>query len=183
MLSELDAKGVRFASTSNTPPNALGKGRFAAEDFAREISAMANRFKMISVEGEDFRHRSSGSDSPVLSAEGLGLWVDNLKSKNSLVAKNGFDELLNHLSELHPTKYGALIKNLYGLALENVYQIQDQVAALRWVACVDRLYEAQVRIANTGIPLTQVFSEEMTGGTYRKKYLRAISRLGSLVDV
>jgi hypothetical protein len=37
LLNELAAKGTRFAATSNTPPNALGEGRFAASDFQREI--------------------------------------------------------------------------------------------------------------------------------------------------
>ena len=36
-LKELAAKGTSFAATSNTPPNALGEGRFAADAFQREI--------------------------------------------------------------------------------------------------------------------------------------------------
>ncbi|HEV7951501.1 MAG TPA: AFG1/ZapE family ATPase, partial [Glaciihabitans sp.] len=44
LLSELVASGARIAATSNTPPNALGEGRFAAQDFLREIDALAARF-------------------------------------------------------------------------------------------------------------------------------------------
>jgi len=40
LLKELEASGTRFAATSNTPPNALGDGRFAASDFQREIKAL-----------------------------------------------------------------------------------------------------------------------------------------------
>ncbi len=62
-LKELEAAGVRFAATSNTPPNALGQGRFAAEDFKREIQGLGERFLMISVDGEDYRHRDSDAES------------------------------------------------------------------------------------------------------------------------
>ena len=38
----------------------------------------------------------------------------------------------------------------------------------------------QVRVLATGTPLDRVFGDEMLGGGYRKKYLRAISRLIAL---
>ena len=58
----------------------------------------------------------------------------------------------------------------------------DQSDALRFVALVDRLYDAQVAILATGTPLDQVFGEEMLAGGYRKKYLRAVSRLIALTN-
>ena len=39
--------GSRIAATSNTPPNALGGGRFAAQDFLRAIDSLAARFTTI----------------------------------------------------------------------------------------------------------------------------------------
>ena len=56
----------------------------------------------------------------------------------------------------------------------------DQTDALRFVAFVDRLYDAQVRDRRDGTPLDQVFGDEMLAGGYRKKYLRAVSRLVAL---
>jgi cell division protein ZapE len=50
------------------------------------------------------------------------------------------------------------------------------------VAFVDRLYDARVRVFATGIPLDEVFAEDMLAGGYRKKYLRAASRLISLTS-
>ena len=44
LINELAASGVRFAVTSNTPPNALGEGRFAADDFQREILGIGKQF-------------------------------------------------------------------------------------------------------------------------------------------
>jgi cell division protein ZapE len=58
--------------------------------------------------------------------------------------------------------------------------LTSQTDALRLVAFVDRLYDAQVRVVADGIPLDRVFAEDMLAGGYRKKYLRAISRLIAL---
>lgn len=56
-------------------------------------------------------------------------------------------------------------------------QLTDQSEALRFVAFVDRVYDAQIPISATGAALSDVFSDEMLDGGYRKKYLRAVSRL------
>ncbi|MCB1280192.1 MAG: cell division protein ZapE, partial [Salinibacterium sp.] len=47
---------------------------------------------------------------------------------------------------------------------------------------VDRLYDARIRVIATGIPLDEVFAPDMLAGGYRKKYLRAMSRLMSLTS-
>ena len=180
LLSELDSKGVRFAATSNTPPNALGQGRFAAADFAREISAMADRFAILTVDGEDFRHRPTDAHTEALSEQELKVWIENAEQQNQQVYRDDFDGLLKHLATLHPSKYLKLIDGVDALALIQASKMHDQVAALRFVSLVDRLYENQVALRCTGEALTEVFSEEMIGGAYRKKYLRAISRLGAL---
>jgi len=182
LLSELHAKGVKFAATSNTPPNALGQGRFAAADFAREISAMAGRFRMVTIDGEDFRHRPVDASPTSVSAEELEAWADAQAKNGAKVAHDRFDALLAHLATLHPSKYLNLVKQYDALALDNVIELQDQVAALRFVALVDRMYESQLSIRNTGHSLTSVFSQEMLGGAYRKKYLRAVSRLGAMTS-
>src|SRR3712207_9046547 len=56
-LRELTDRDVSLAATSNTLPGSLGEGRFAAEDFLREIQALADRFEVVRVDGEDYRHR------------------------------------------------------------------------------------------------------------------------------
>lgn len=181
LLSELDRHGTKFACTSNTPPNALGQGRFAAADFAREISAMSGRFEIISVDGEDYRHRPTEAHSSVLDDDALMRWAESRSPKT--VAFDDFGELLSHLATIHPSKYLQLLNGIVSLGLSGVYQLHDQVAALRFVSLIDRLYEAQVAVRNSGVPLTDVFSSEMIAGGYRKKYLRAISRLGALTSL
>ena len=180
LLKELEQAGVRFAATSNTPPNALGQGRFAAEDFKREIQGLGERFQMISVDGEDFRHRDSEAESRNLSEQELRDWI----SYQPDPYLDSFPKLLGHLGTLHPTKFRALAKNCGALAIKDLYQLEDQVAALRLVAFVDRLYEQQIPLRTSGvIPATKVFSKTMIDGGYRKKYLRAISRIGALCEL
>jgi len=180
LLSELGAKGIRFAATSNTPPNALGEGRFAAKDFTREISAMADKFQIVSVDGEDYRHRPIDSHSSALSGTELEIQINRSVSEGRRVAVDNFDSLLVHLSKVHPSKYPRLISGIDLLAIRGARVLTDQSAALRFVSFVDRLYESQVRLISSDLGLTEVFSEEYLSGGYRKKYLRAISRLGSL---
>jgi cell division protein ZapE len=73
-----------------------------------------------------------------------------------------------------------MLDGLSAVALRGVHVLQDQTDALRFVAVVDRLYDGQVRVLASGVPLDEVFGAEMLTGGYRKKYLRAISRLIAL---
>lgn len=49
--------GARVITTSNTPPLESGRGRFAAEEFQREIGQIAARFEVVRIVGEDYRLR------------------------------------------------------------------------------------------------------------------------------
>jgi cell division protein ZapE len=179
-LKELSAKGIRFAATSNTPPNALGQGRFAADDFKREIQGLGERFEMISVDGEDYRHRDSNADSRNLSERELKDWI----SYQADPYMDRFIELLDFLGTLHPTKYRRLLNDVGAIAIHDIFQLEDQVAALRLVSFVDRLYEQQIPLRTSGdLPATKVFSKTMIEGGYRKKYLRAVSRIGALCEL
>ena len=52
--------------------------------------------------------------------------------------------------------------------------------ALRLVSLTDRLYDAGIPVVASGAKLDTIFSAEMLAGGYRKKYLRAMSRLLAL---
>ena len=180
LLNELEKQGVRFAATSNTPPNALGEGRFAASDFAREIHGIADRFEMLRIDGEDHRHRPIGVAAKTFNEEQISDWLAG--DDATTVAVDNFSQLLKALSNIHPSRYGRLLRGISKVVLLDVHQLNDQVDALRFVAFVDRAYESQVHIRGTGHPLTEVFSAEYLSGGYRKKYLRAVSRLGALTE-
>lgn len=182
LLNELEKHGVRFAATSNTPPNALGEGRFAASDFAREIHGIADRFKIIRIDGEDHRHRPVNIAGRVDSLSAVDAWLAEGAAEAETVLVDDFDTLLKHLSTIHPSRYGRLLRSVDRIGFTGVHILKDQVEALRFVAFIDRAYEAQVKLRAVDFALTEIFSPEYLSGGYRKKYLRAVSRIGALTD-
>ncbi|MGF6823382.1 cell division protein ZapE [Microbacterium sp. ZKA21] len=179
LLGELVTSGTRLAATSNTPPNALGEGRFAAQDFLREIHQMSDSFQTLRIDGVDFRQRAIDGHAIVLDEESYDARVDAAVAAGT-ASDDGFDELIRHLARVHPSRYIRLIDGVDLVGLRDVRELTDQSEALRFVAFIDRVYDAQIPIAATGRALDAVFSEEMLAGGYRKKYLRAISRLNAL---
>lgn len=177
LLNELEASGVRFAATSNTPPNALGEGRFAAADFAREIHGIAERFRMIRIDGEDHRHRPTVFETKTLTEAEVTQSLSEFADHTYL---NDFDELLAHLSKVHPSKFGRMLSGIEAIGITGAHKLTDQVQALRFVSFIDRAYESQLRIFSSGIDLVEVFDDSYINGGYRKKYLRAISRIGAM---
>jgi cell division protein ZapE len=178
LMRELADRGVALAATSNTLPGALGEGRFAAQDFQREIKALSDRFETLRVDGEDYRHRDVVTDSePLTEAQVV-----------AAVARPGatldaFDDLLAHLATVHPSRYGALLDGVSVVALTGVHPVTEQAVALRLVVLVDRLYDRDVPVLLGGSGDTRgLFTEEMLAGGYRKKYYRALSRLGALAE-
>jgi cell division protein ZapE len=176
LLGELVSAGVMLAATSNTLPDKLGEGRFAAEDFLREIQGLAAHFDVLRIDGEDYRHRG-------LPAAPEPLADDVLRAHAAAVpgaALDDFRTLVDHLATVHPSRYGALVSDVPLLALSDVRTVTDQAQALRLVVLVDRLYDRDIPVVASGVPLDRLFSAEMLRGGYRKKYFRAVSRLVAL---
>jgi cell division protein ZapE len=180
LLGELVASGSRIAATSNTPPHALGEGRFAAQDFLREIHALADRFLTVRIDGVDYRKRDI--EGSAVSVDEAGL-ARELEAVAGAVTLDAFEAVLRHLATVHPSRYVGLIEGLSAVAVTDVHTLENQTDALRLVALVDRLYDAQVRIIATGVPLDRVFGDDMLAGGYRKKYLRAVSRMIALTSM
>ncbi len=177
LIGELVPTGTRLAATSNTPPNALGEGRFAAQDFLREIHAMSDSFQTLRIDGVDFRQRAIDGHAVVLDADA---YEAAAATADGTASDDRFDDVIRHLAQVHPSRYIRLIEGLDQVGLRDVHQLTDQSEALRFVAFVDRVYDAQIPVIATGLGLDSVFSEEMLAGGYRKKYLRAVSRLNAL---
>jgi cell division protein ZapE len=176
LLGRLVEAGVRLAATSNTLPGRLGEGRFAAQDFLREIQALAAHFDVIRVEGEDYRHRGL-PDAPRPLDDTA---VTDAATRTPGATLDEFPVLLDHLASLHPSRYGALVDGVQAVFLRGVTTVTDQAAALRLVVLADRLYDRDIPVVTSGVPLDELFSEEMLRGGYRKKYFRAVSRLVAL---
>jgi cell division protein ZapE len=177
LLGELAASGSRIAATSNTPPNALGEGRFAAQDFLREIDSLAARFTTLRIDGLDYRRRDVEAHAVVV-PDALAA----VTAIDGVTTLDAFDDVLSHLGTVHPSRYVTLVEGLAGVGFTGVHPFANQTDALRFVAFVDRLYDAQVRIMAEGTPLDSVFPDDMLAGGYRKKYLRAVSRLIALTN-
>jgi cell division protein ZapE len=175
LLARLDAAGVRFAATSNTLPDRLGEQRFAAEDFLREIQSMAARFTVLRVDGPDYRHRGLPEAPAPLTAEQLARAAGRPGA-----SLDDFPALLDHLAALHPSRYGALLDGISEVCLAGLVPVPDENAALRLVVLADRLYDRQLPVSASGLPMNRLFGADMLAGGYRKKYRRATSRLVAL---
>ncbi|WP_199424192.1 cell division protein ZapE [Actinotalea solisilvae] len=178
MLRELSDAGVALAATSNTLPEQLGEGRFAAEDFLREIQAMADRFDVVRIDGPDYRHRGAAPLTTLPDDD-----VRATAAATDGATCDAFDALLAHLRTVHPSRYGALLEGVAAVGLTGVGPTSDQADALRLVSFVDRLYEGDVPVLLGGPSDGHepgLFDAAMLRGGYRKKYLRALSRLGAL---
>jgi cell division protein ZapE len=176
MLSSLVERGVSVAATSNTLPEQLGEGRFAAQDFLREINTLAGIFTTVRIDGPDYRHRGLPPAPQPLSDEEVVARAADVDG----ATLDDFDALCAHLATMHPSRYLTLIEGVKAVFLTGVHGIEDQNVALRLVSLTDRLYDAGIPVVASGAKLDTVFSEEMLAGGYRKKYLRATSRLLAL---
>jgi cell division protein ZapE len=176
LLSQLVERGVSIAATSNTLPQQLGEGRFAAQDFLREINTLAAIFMTVRIEGPDYRHRDlppAPEPPPDAEVRARAADVDG-------ATLDDFDALCAHLATMHPSRYLALIDGVTEVFVTGVHQLTDQSVALRLVSLTDRLYDAGIPVVASGAKLDTIFGEEMLAGGFRKKYLRATSRLLAL---
>ncbi|MCF8608319.1 cell division protein ZapE, partial [Gordonia sp. HY442] len=176
LLTELVARGVSIVATSNTLPGQLGEGRFAAQDFLREIQKLSGIFETLRVDGPDYRHR----DLPPAPEPSTDAQLEEQAAATEGATLDTFDELVAHLAKLHPSKYKSLVDGVALVCIKDLRPASDQAVALRLVALADRLYDAEIPVSVSGVKLDEIFTPEMVAGGYRKKYLRATSRLLAL---
>lgn len=177
LMRELTDAGVKIVATSNTLPGALGQGRFAAQDFLREIQALSDQFAVYSIDGDDYRHRGAPAPPEPLTADELDSAAEEL---GGTIARDRFADVVDHLAKIHPSRYGRMLSGIDAVVWDDVETIDNEGVALRFVALVDRMYDRSVRILNSGVRLDAVFTDEMKAGGYKKKYLRCLSRLTAL---
>ncbi|MFJ6216540.1 cell division protein ZapE [Streptomyces sp. NPDC092296] len=176
LLGRLVQHGVKLAATSNTLPDRLGEGRFAAADFLREIQGLSAHFRPLRIDGEDYRHRGLPAAPPPYADAAVTEAADRTPG----AVLDDFSDLLAHLATVHPSRYGALLDGVEAVFLRGVHPVPDQNTALRLVVLTDRMYDRELPVVASGTPFDEIFGAEMLRGGYRKKYLRAVSRLVSL---
>lgn len=180
LMRELSDAGVRLAATSNTLPGSLGEGRFAAQDFQREIQVLSDQFDVLRIDGEDYRHRGLPEAPAPLTDDQLEAAADERFGDDQIVAADDFEDILEHLIRVHPSRYRAMVQGLDGIVWRGVRTVDEQALALRLVVMADRLYDRDLPIISSGVPFDQIFTPEMMAGGYQKKYSRAVSRLTAL---
>jgi cell division protein ZapE len=161
--------GTKLAATSNAIPDRLGEGRFNAEDFEREILAIASHWDVLRLDGPDYR---STPDHGLQHRPPTG---------HTTTTVDDFDELLAHLRHVHPVQYGPLLDGVDTVVVSGVHPIENQGSALLFVQLVDEIYDAGVTFTATGCDVGELFPESYRSGGYRKKYGRCESRLGAML--
>ena len=168
--------GVRIAATSNAIPDRLGEGRFNADDFTREIAAIASAFDVFRIDGPDYRAKSRVSAETLSVAE-----VEAVLAATDAVAVDPFEPLMAHLRKVHPVQFRALIEGLDSVVVQGLQPITNQGDALLFVQLIDEIYDAELTFAATGCGVHELFPETYRHGGFRKKYGRCESRLASML--
>ena len=140
MLVKTFTKGVtqgptRIITTSNTLPSELGEGRFAAEDFKREIGEIASTFEIARIEGDDYRHCprdganfNAGQIPSSVLQEAYHRYVPESQTK----LYTTFAELCRQLALHHPIHYAQLLYPLEMVFIDSLNTIENQTVALRF---------------------------------------------------
>ncbi len=185
-ITNLTQGATNIITTSNTLPSDLGRGRFAAEDFRREIGQIAAVFEVLRIEGQDYRHRTY--DSSTLSQglqdeAGLRETWQNYRPDHKAKLWTSFADLSIYLSKLHPIQYSQLLLPLEAIFIDGLAPMNDQNIALRFVHLIDKLYDRGMRLrASATCALPDLFSPEYRDKGYAKKYQRCLSRLHELLQ-
>lgn len=188
LLKQLFDSGVSILTSSNTPPGALGEGKFSVEDFRRELGALTDRFISIKIDGEDYRtlHHIG---------EGLGsTWARTDAELNSLlespflddkrIIDSDFTVFLEVLSKVHPMRIRNALPKVDALILRNVETIAHPHAALRFVYCIDKAYDNNILVmASSPVMPSDLWHKSYFTGGDTKKYLRTISRLQEMTHL
>ncbi|ADI14885.1 cell division protein ZapE [Truepera radiovictrix] len=179
-LAHLFEQGGAVITTSNTPPEAQGQGRFNAGDFQREIQSVAERFEVLPIEGPDFRHRDHLAG--LLSASEL---EHRFKTEGAPEPKErlAWPAFLELLGKHHPIRYRELLGAVGTLYLEDAQTLATQNDALRFVHFIDKLYDLKkgLRLSGT-VALRDLFDPSYRESAYAKKHHRCLSRLSELLE-
>lgn len=176
------ADGIRVATTSNTVPDELGRGRFDQKNFALEIEELSSAFEVLRVDGEDYRHRRFEADpgrAYFLDDEAMRIARANAGERALYVE---FGTLMRGLGDIHPIRYHAVVEAVDELLVDGVRPMESLYDGLRWVHFVDKVYDNAVPFAATGEGgLGDLFPGAWLTGPYGKKFSRCLSRLEEML--
>ncbi len=172
--------GTCVVTTSNSLPDRLGEGRFHADDFRREIAAIASHFDVVRIDGPDYR-RARRVVTDALAPTVLDELAEGARADGRVVTVDAFDHLLAHLRLVHPVRFGALVDGVDTVVVHDLHPIANQGDALLFCHLVDELYDSEVTFAASGCSVGELFPESYRHGGFRKKYGRCESRLSAML--
>ncbi len=168
-------RGSRLIVTSNTLPGELGKGRFSADEFQREIGTLAALFESIRIDGDDYRQRRFGPNdslprivSPAMldHAARVLRWTD----------------LQHMLITVPPLHFGDLTQRYDSLAIDGLAPINDQDMALRFVHFIDKVYDRGIPLlVSSDCQPEDLFPPSYGYGGFERKFRRCQSRLHEML--
>ena len=188
LLGQLFASGVSILTSSNTPPGALGEGKFSVEDFERELGALTKHFYIVKIDGEDYRtvhHLDEGSSSTWVGDDTeLELLLESQNFDSMKMIDSSFNEFLLALSKVHPMRIRKALGKIDAVILRDVKQISHPHEALRFVYFIDKAYDNNMLLfVSSSVEINDIFHKSYFTGGDTKKYLRTMSRLEEMTRV
>jgi cell division protein ZapE len=176
------ADGIRIATTSNTIPDELGRGRFDQKSFTAEIEELSAAFEVLEIEGEDYRHRRFQANPGFAGFLDEEAMDEALRRASPRALSTTFPALAAALGEVHPIRFAAMADAVNEVLIGGMERITSVFAGLRWVHFVDKLYDRAVPLAMTStVPLGELFPPSFLSGAYGKKFSRCLSRMEEML--
>lgn len=168
-------RGSRLIVTSNTLPGELGKGRFSADEFEREIGSLAAAFESIRIDGSDYRQRRFGQDDAlprIVQREILDDYANPIR----------WPELQRLMVTVPPLHFSDVIRRYSTLAIDGLAPIGDQDMALRFVHFIDKVYDRFIPLLVSSECLPEeLFPPSYGYGGFERKFRRCQSRLHEML--
>ncbi len=172
LVGGLIDRGARIVTTSNTVPGELGQGRMAVDLFRAQLGRIEAAFEDVHVPGGDYRRRSVAGGQPRY----WGAAVEADPGDGKVVADAA--HLDRWLSDIPVVNLRRLAAKLAGLSIIGLTPFTNQLAALRFVHLVDRLYDYNVPLRiRSAVSIVDLFPPEHCQAAFHKKYRRCESRL------
>lgn len=176
LLGLLAERGSRFVTTSNTVVDELGQGRMAVDLFRAQLVRIGAAFADVHVPGADHRRLK------VREGENPPFWGPAAARPDGVnVLQLGIGELDAFLAGLPVVNLRRFAATLDGIVITDVAAFSDQLAALRFVNLVDRLYDWCVPVrVQASCRLDALFPEPPLRSAFHCKHRRCRSRLTEL---
>jgi cell division protein ZapE len=176
LTSGLMARKSRLITTSNTVPGELGQGRMAVDLFRAQLARIEEFFADVHVPGNDWRLRQTAAGQP---PDQWGPGVESVSGEGWVTADvHQLDRWLSDIPVINLRRVASLLR---GLTITEVEPFSNQLAALRFVHLVDKLYDYNVAVrVRTTTAITDLFPAEHCQAAFAKKYRRCQSRLAEL---